>query len=229
MPLNVCLEKSAICNGIASCADDSDESKCSSSSLSSLSPTVLTTPQNSLLNTTITTFNSTINGTNTIINNDTKPRSISKMNFLIVLLIIVIIITIIVGSIWLYGRRKRRFREFLAQLDNNTDWEYEQLDDGPPSLTASRHTMTPIFSMLNHSENLNRRNVNQNNAVNASSININNTNNTHNNDYDVNLMHTLTDVNRNSLSNSNNNNNANNNLNINNRNINERTPITVIT
>ncbi len=117
---------------------------------------------------------------------------------------------IIVGGIWAYGRRKRRFREFLAQLDNNTDWEYEQLDDGPPSMTASRATMTPIFSMLNHNESLNRRIINQNGS------------NIQNND--VNIMHSLTDINQSTHNNANSSTNTNNS----NRNVNERTPITVI-
>jgi hypothetical protein len=95
-------------------------------------------------------------------------------------------------------------------INNDTDWEYEQLDDGPPSITQSRQTMTPIFSMLTHNESLNRRNINQNSSSNN----------------EINLMHTLTDISRNSQNTLNNSLNNVNNTN-NNRNVNERTPITV--
>ena len=143
---------------------------------------------------------------------DKKQSSFGRVKILAAILIVVILIIIAVTGVWLYGRRKRRFREFLAQLDNNTDWEYEQLDDGPPSMTQSRQAITPIFSMLAHNESLNRRSIIQNSSSNN----------------DINLMHTLTDVSRNSqntLNNSLNNVNSANN----NRNVNERTPITVMT
>ena len=83
-------------------------------------------------------------------------------------------------------------------------------------MTNSRQTMTPIFSMLSHNENLNRRNITSQNNGSAN---------------DVNLMHTLTDVRntQNNINNNSNNVNNNNNNNNNSRNVNERTPITVIT
>jgi hypothetical protein len=42
----------------------------------------------------------------------------------------------------------------MEQLDNYTDWEYEQLDDGPSLSAASHVTIAPIFSMnMNSSGN----------------------------------------------------------------------------
>ena len=63
-----------------------------------------------------------------------------------------VIVALLAGTIfgaWTYGKRKQKWREFLAQLDNNTDWEYEQLDDNhhPMSSRASLPTMAPMFDI----------------------------------------------------------------------------------
>ena len=90
--------------------------------------------------------NSTSNITEAnIIDNGSKSES-HTLSFFIVVLVILSIITSILIGVWLYGRRKRKWREFLAQLDNNTDWEYEQLEDGP-TLHGSRATISPVFNM----------------------------------------------------------------------------------
>jgi hypothetical protein len=81
-----------------------------------------------------------------IVDANSESKGKSKLGFLIGLLITFGMITSALIGMWYYGRRNRRTREFLAQLHNNTDWEYEQLDD-EQSLGTSRVTMSPIFDM----------------------------------------------------------------------------------
>lgn len=77
--------------------------------------------------------------------NDPSYKNNSSVNFFIGLLIILVILTGILTGIWLYGRRRRKWREILAHLENNTDWEYEQLEDGP-SLSSTRATVSQRFN-----------------------------------------------------------------------------------
>ena len=115
-PSNVCLNKDLVCDGIESCIGD--EINCTSNDSTVKIPI-----------------------------NDDSHAAVTRTNVLIGMLIICILILLLIVSIIIYGRRKKKWREFLAQLDNNnTDWEYEQLDDGP-SISASRPSMTPIFNM----------------------------------------------------------------------------------
>ena len=48
-----------------------------------------------------------------------------RANFFIGLLVILVLLTAALIGVYFYGRRRRKWREFLAQLDNNTDWELE--------------------------------------------------------------------------------------------------------
>lgn len=89
-------------------------------------------------------------------NSDSDPGHVpSKSNNSLKLLIgSVILSALVVGSVfgvWTYRKRRLKWREFLAQLDNNTDWEYEQLDDNHHHQAIHRGQsiprMSPIFNM----------------------------------------------------------------------------------
>jgi hypothetical protein len=74
-----------------------------------------------------------------------------------------VIIAALVGIV-IYGRRKRKWREFLAQLDNNTDWEYEQLEDMPNSIGGNggdRYMSTVFDRTLSTSESERENNNNK--------------------------------------------------------------------
>jgi hypothetical protein len=60
---------------------------------------------------------------------------------------------VLVVAVWIYGRRKRRWREFLAQLDSNTDWDYEQLDDDSVTPSPSRHAVAQQVNFTSRGNN----------------------------------------------------------------------------
>ena len=133
------------CDAIVSCPDESDETGCTEvagfpspvgqgagpgntteSQLLTTLVTATTTAQNTTTgaapNTTANTY---------VITKAVKPANERRYDIFIGLLGLFLFGTLILVGIWLYGRRKRQWRDFLARLDNNTDWEYEQLEDGP--------------------------------------------------------------------------------------------------
>ncbi len=121
--------------------------------------------------TTASSFNIKLNNTNitqsNIIDNGSSTSHNGRaLSFFIVLLIILIIITSILVGVWLYGRRKRKWREFLAQMDNNTVWDYEQLGDDGPAIGA---TMSPVFNMHASNEEISSYNYNTGSNQNISS------------------------------------------------------------
>ena len=75
---------------------------------------------------------------------------------------------------WLYGRRKRKWREFLAQLENNTVWDYEQLSDDGPIIGGSRATISPAFNMEMNNEEINSFSYNSNSNQNLSNSKLRN-------------------------------------------------------
>jgi hypothetical protein len=128
-PSNICIDSRFKCDKIASCSDNSDELNCTtlnynttqiySTSTSTSNASISSSFSDLLMNTTITT-------------DDPHGRSVSKGKTILIGIIFVLVIAIcILVGVWVYGRRKRKWREFIAQLDNNTEWEYEQLEDGP--------------------------------------------------------------------------------------------------
>ena len=129
-------------------------------SQNALNQTNLTTPLLTTAYTSIVNNNTNITQTNIIADSSKRGQALS---FFIVVLIILIIITSILIGVWLYGRRKRKWREFLAQYDNNTDWEYEQLEDGP-NLGSSRATMSPVFNMNVSNDEINPYNYSANSS-----------------------------------------------------------------
>ena len=145
-PPNTCIDSSFVCDQIGSCADSSDEQNCINFN---------TTTENSA-----TTSNATV--PNSIDN--ISPHGNGHLNFFIGLLLILSVATAGLFGLWIYGRRKRKWREFLAQLDNNTDWEYQQLDDNPLSIGASSNmpTMLPIFNMSSSNTNIDNNNQSNN-------------------------------------------------------------------
>jgi hypothetical protein len=120
--------------------------------------------------TTASSFNIKLNNTNitqsNIIDNGSSTGHGRALSFFVVLLIILIIITSILVGVWLYGRRKRKWREFLAQMDNNTVWDYEQLGDDGPAIGA---TMSPVFNMHASNEEISSYNYNTSSNQNISS------------------------------------------------------------
>jgi hypothetical protein len=87
---------------------------------------------------------------------------------------------VLVVALWIYGKRKRRWREFLAQLDSNTDWDYEQLDDEPVTPSASRHSMVQQVNFtsrtindVNLMDNIGATETNPKNEVNQEAVNLN--------------------------------------------------------
>ena len=144
-PPNTCIDSNFVCDQIESCADSSDEQNC--------------------IHLNATTENSSTTNIATVPNSidNIPPHGNSHLDFFIGFLIILSIATALLFGLWIYGRRKRKWREFLAQLDNNTDWEYQQLDDNPLSIGTSSNmpTMLPIFNMS--STNTTIENNNQSN------------------------------------------------------------------
>jgi len=140
IPSNICIDSKFKCGFYDSCVDNTDHLNCD------FSATTKTTEQTTASMT--TSISNTLSNTTGIlvVDNNSEPKKGSKLGFLIGLLITIGLITSALIGIWYYGRRNRRTREFLAQLQNNTDWEYEQLDDDQ-SLGTSRVTMSPIFDM----------------------------------------------------------------------------------
>lgn len=157
-PSNICLDEKFKCDLYESCPDGSDQFNCSNITPSSSSSSSIITTTRKITN---STMNSTVYYVTLIaITPDSREKS-SSLNFFIGIIIFLVILTGILTGVWLYGRRKRRWRELLAQLDNNTDWEYEQLEDGP-SMVSSRSTVTP---------SLNRNISNDDRETNLSTIN----------------------------------------------------------
>ena len=162
------------CDLYKSCPDNSDQINCikdnpndnstTTTAMDTTTTTSTTTTTTTTTSTTTSQFISTTKAQNmtTISSEQPSPKG-HAVSFFIILLIILSIITAVLTGIWVYGRRKRKWREFLAQLDNNTDWEYEQLDDGP-SISASRTTMSPVFNMNIANDDIEAAaNVNNNN------------------------------------------------------------------
>lgn len=87
-----------------------------------------------------------------------------KLSFLIFLLIVLTAITAVLIGVWVYGRRKRKWREFLAQYDNNTDWEYEQLEDGP-AMSGVTSTRSPVFNMNVSNDEITTYSYSMNSAI----------------------------------------------------------------
>jgi hypothetical protein len=90
------------------------------------------------------TNNSTSNGTD--VNTPVKH----EYKYMVALLFVFVFFVGLILAGWVYGRRKRKWREFLAQLDNNTDWEYEQLEDNHypmGSRAGSLPNMSPMINM----------------------------------------------------------------------------------
>lgn len=144
-PSNVCIDQSLLCDNIASCSDSSDEANCTHSTT-----TTTVTNNNNLPATVIINTNSSIDANVTLITiNDDSKTSRNKVKYLIGFVVIVALLAGTIFGAWTYGKRKQKWREFLAQLDNNTDWEYEQLDDNhhPMSSRASLPTMAPMFDI----------------------------------------------------------------------------------
>lgn len=148
------------CDKIASCSDNSDEEDCTTppsqpqpesvSNTSLATDTTQTTAPSSLIaNESMTTVGGGASNTTTEpdvnIPNPNIPAKHEYQYLIGLLLLIVFFVCLILGG-WIYGRRKRKWREFLAQLDNNTDWEYEQLDDNfyPMGSRSSLPTMNMI-------------------------------------------------------------------------------------
>ncbi len=80
-----------------------------------------------------------------------KNEPSNKMKYFIGFIVCVVLTTAAIFGVWTYRKRRLKWTEFLAQLDNNTDWEYEQLDDYQHSsgtgAGGSMPTMSPIFDM----------------------------------------------------------------------------------
>ncbi len=93
--------------------------------------------------------NSTINPNLDHLEEDKNGRLSNKMKYLIGFLVCMVLFSGAVFGLWTYRKRRLKWNQFLAQLDNNTDWEYEQLDDYHQSNNASGSvpTMSPIFDM----------------------------------------------------------------------------------
>jgi hypothetical protein len=101
------------------------------------------------------------------------PIQRKSINIIGLFIFLLIVISVILIAIVVYGRRKRRWREFLAQLDNNTDWEYEQLEDLPNTNGVERYST--VFDRTIESDR-----ENQNSSRNNKLLATNNTNNNNN-------------------------------------------------
>lgn len=136
---NFCIDQSLLCDEIASCSDSSDEENCTH--LITPTPAATLDQTNILENT-----NSSLESNATMITIEQKSGNVK---YIIGLLIAIIILAAVVLGAWSYGKRKQKWREFIAQLDNNTDWEYEQLDDNhhPMASRSNLPTMTPMFNI----------------------------------------------------------------------------------
>lgn len=146
---NICIDMNFRCDQISSCSDNSDEENCSTqpqlpSSTTTSLPIDSTTTSIANGSTTAVASNST-EEPDVNIPNPNIPAKHEYQYLIGLLFLIVFFVCLILGG-WIYGRRKRKWREFLAQLDNNTDWEYEQLDDNfyPMGSRSSLPTMNMI-------------------------------------------------------------------------------------
>lgn len=155
-PLSTCVDLDGN-NIVTTCSDDTfADLKITSKSTSNLSflPTTNSPSQTtSLLFTTTTTTNSTtLLSTNSTEDFHLIPIQRKSINIIGLFILLLIVISVVMIAIIVYGRRKRRWREFLAQLDNNTDWEYEQLEDLPTANGADRYS-TVFDRTISTSEN----------------------------------------------------------------------------
>ena len=170
-PSNTCIDQNFKCFPFSPCADnfDFDRSGCEMTDSQKIN-------SNQAIQSTNIPFNNTnITQANIIDNGSTSHGH--AMSFFVGLLIILIIITSILLGVWFYGRRKRKWREFLAQLENNTVWDYEQLADDGPTINGSRATISQAFNMHMSNEDINsysnNTNTNHNTQYNKSRNKIN--------------------------------------------------------
>ena len=135
----MCIASRLRCDRIESCADSSDELNCDFETT-----TMQQLPKSDAY------LNATNSSTLPSFVTSTQETVSSRASYLIGFLVLLIVLMGVVAGVWVYGRRRRKWREFLAQLDNNTDWEYEQLEDAPSISSSHLATMTPVFNISNH-------------------------------------------------------------------------------
>ena len=97
-------------------------------------------------------------------------------NYIGLIFFLAFVISAALAGIIIYGRRKRKWREFLAQLDNNTDWEYEQLEDMPNSIAGGNNSDRYMSTVFDRTMSTTSESDRENNkfAKTTNNININN-------------------------------------------------------
>ena len=144
----ICLNRHFKCDGIRSCSDGADELDCKFVQQSANETNEFPAQQQqqqqqqyqvesqldegllapSLSSTTLSTSMETEEENNS--QQQQKGGNRMKVDFFVALLSLLLVSSIVLMGIWIYERRKIKWKMLLDKLDSNLDWEYQQLQDG---------------------------------------------------------------------------------------------------